>query len=286
MNYFDMASDPLNMAAERASLCLFLRGDIRPAQHAVALAAGPEELLGAAKTSCDKTPSWQGLAWITRVGWFIGGGAKPGQDEFVLPFADGEPMKSGTEKNIFDTLRERQWLPENSRANFEKNRFQSENGEVTIDAPANILTLDTPLTAGGFAPAGRKIETRAASIEVLDTDATVWVSSLDGKPIAVSQRLLVTHLTDLQNSDTRYGDRSRQVLLAWGHLPHLVRAGRAAVALRLANARQAKVYALAGTGKRLGEVAASVGAAGTLTIPLSVSADGKARMLYEVEIRD
>jgi len=286
MNYFDMASDPLNMAAERASLCLFLRGDIRPAQHSVAFTAESEELLRGAKTSCDKTPSWQGLAWLTRVGWFIGGGTKPAQDDFVLPFAQGAPMKGGTEKNIFDTLQAQRWLPENSRAQFEKNRFQSENGEVTIDAPANILTLDTPLTAGGFAPAGRKIETRAASIEVLDTDATVWVSSLDGKPVATSRRLLVTHLTDLQNSETRYGDRSRQVLLDWGHLPHLVRAGRAVVVLRLANAQQAKVYALAVTGKRLGQVAASVGGDGRLSIPLSVSADGQARMLYEVEIRD
>lgn len=285
MNYFDIASDPLNMAAERASLCLFLRGDIQPAKHAIALAAEPDELLRAAKTSRDKTPSWQGLAWITRVGWQLGSGAKPAPDSLALPFADGEPMKGGTEKTILESLRQRQWLPQNNRTDFTKSRFQSENGQVTIDAPANILTLDTPLTAGGFAPAGQKIETRAASIEVLDTDATVWVSSLDGKPIATSQRLLVTHLTDLQNSETRYGDRSRQVLLAWGHLPHLVHAGRAVVALRVANASRAKVYSLAVTGRRLGEVTATVGN-GTLSIPLSVSVEGKARMLYEVEIRN
>ncbi|MBN2508537.1 MAG: hypothetical protein JXQ71_17805 [Verrucomicrobia bacterium] len=83
------------------------------------------------------------------------------------------------------------------------------------------------------------IEARAASIQVLDTDATVWVSSVDGKPIATGRRLLVTHLADLQNSDTRYGDRSRQVLLPWGRLPHLVRGGRAVVALRVAHASRA-----------------------------------------------
>ncbi|MCX6903429.1 MAG: hypothetical protein NTW03_08120 [Verrucomicrobia bacterium] len=121
---------------------------------------------------------------------------------------------------------------------------------------------------------------------MLDTDATVWVSSLDGKTIATSQQLLVTHLTDLQNSETRYGDRTRQVLPDWGRLPHLVRAGRAVVVLRLANARQAKVFALAVTGKRLGQVAAKISGDGRLSIPLSVSADGQARMLYEVEIRN
>ena len=223
-----------------------------------------------------------GLAWLTRVGWSIN--TKSAPDTFSLPFT-GEAMKIDTGKTILNTLQERQWLPANNRTQFDKKRFQNENGEVTIDAPENILTLDTPLTAGGFAPAGRKIETRAASIEILDTDATVWVSSLDGKPISTSQRLLVTHLTDLQNTDIRYGDRTLQVLLAWGHLPHLVRAGKAAITLRLANASKAKVYSLAVTGKRLSEVPVKITTAGTLTIPLSVSADGKARMLYEVEIQ-
>ena len=282
MNYFDIASDPLNMAAERASLCLFLRGDIQPAKHAVSLTATADDLLRSANTSCDKTPSWMGLAWLTRVGWSIN--TKSAPDIFSLPFT-GEAMKSDTGKTILSTLQERQWLPANNRTQFDKKRFQNENGEVTIDAPENILTLDTPLTAGGFAPAGRKIETRAASIEILDTDATVWVSSLDGKPISTSQRLLVTHLTDLQNSEIRYGDRTLQVLLAWGHLPHLVRAGKAAITLRLANASKAKVYSLAVTGKRLSEVPVKNTPAGTLIIPLSVSADGKARMLYEVEIQ-
>ena len=63
-----------------------------------------------------------------------------------------------------------------------------------------------------------------------------------------------------------------------------MRAGRATVTLRLKNADRAKVHALAVNGKRIGEVAISAKEGGALSIPLSVSADGKARMLYEVEI--
>ena len=37
MGYFDMATDPLSQAAERASLCLFLRGDLQTAPHSVGL---------------------------------------------------------------------------------------------------------------------------------------------------------------------------------------------------------------------------------------------------------
>ncbi len=41
---------------------------------------------------------------------------------------------------ILDTLRERRWLPENNRTQFGKNRFQSENGEVTKMTRANEAT--------------------------------------------------------------------------------------------------------------------------------------------------
>lgn len=71
-------------------------------------------------------------------------------------------------------------------------------------------------------------------------------------------------------------------MLAWGRLPHLVRAMRATVVLRIEHAERAKVYALAVNGKRTGEVQTSV-AEGVISVPLSVSANGKARLLYEIE---
>lgn len=286
MYYFDVAADPLTQAAERAALCLFLRGDLQPAKHSVAITSTPEALLGSAKASGDRAPSWDRLAWLTRVGWKIGGTSHAAEAALPLAFPGGEsnPLAAGTEKTILDAFAGRRWLPADNRTDLKKNRIQSETGEVTVDAPEGILTLDTARTAGGFAPAGKRIETRAAAIEVLDTHATVWVSSLDGEPIARSKRLLVTHLTDLQNTGTRYADASRQLLLAWGQLPHLVRAGRATVTLRLQHAEWAKVYSLAVNGKRTGELEAKV-AGGALCVPLSVSADGKARMLYEIEVR-
>ncbi len=70
-------------------------------------------------------------------------------------------------------------------------------------------------------PPGRTIRTRdgVVAISMGASDATVWVSSLDGRPIAASRRLLVTHLTDLQNS--RYPVRR-------GIPPDASRVGRAA----------------------------------------------------------
>lgn len=285
MYYFDLAADPLNQAAERAALCLFLRGDLQPAKHAVAITATADDLLQRVRTACDKTPPWGGLAWLARVGWRIGTQPSPAPDLLPLAFPGGPTplFAAGQEAAIVDALRQRNWLPAANRADFEKYRFESPGRELTVDAAEHTLTVDTPRTAGGFAPAGKRIQTRAATIEIHDADATLWISSLDGEPIADSRRLLITHLTDLQNTGTRFADHRRQVLLAWGQLPHLVRAGRAQVTLRIKNAQRATVHALAVNGKRAGEIGADA-AGDALSIPLSVAAGGKARMLYEVEI--
>ena len=44
LDYFNMATDPLSQAAERASICLFLRGDMRAAPHSVTIAMTTRDL--------------------------------------------------------------------------------------------------------------------------------------------------------------------------------------------------------------------------------------------------
>jgi hypothetical protein len=69
--------------------------------------------------------------------------------------------------------------------------------------------------------------------------ATVWVSSLDGKPIESSSHLLLTHLTDIQNSGIEYADAALTTLIRWGSLPHIMRRGEARIELSLNAPRSA-----------------------------------------------
>jgi hypothetical protein len=117
-----------------------------------------------------------------------------------------------------------------------------------------------------------------------ESDATIWVSSVDGRPIAESRRLLITHLTDLQNSGARFGERARQTLLAWGGMPHLVMSGSATMEIRLADPGRATVYGLSTSGRRVGRIPAQV-RDGALVVPLSVAGNAGARILYEIEVR-
>ncbi|HEY3320522.1 MAG TPA: hypothetical protein VGP72_08655 [Planctomycetota bacterium] len=296
MNYFDMVTDPLGQASERASLCLFVRGDMKPAPHAVSVATTEQEAL-TTRPMPKLAPNWHWLAWVTKVGTQIGG--DPKSITALLPAGEASRTAAGPlaalqayqpdVPALMDLLKSKGILSASNPTDPTKNIFQSETGEITIDAGKNVMLLDTPRTAGGYAPAGQSIVTadKGVSISIQDSDATVWVSALDKEPISKSKRLLVTHLTDLQNTDIKYGEKARQTLLDWGKLPHLVRAGKAKVIIKNSNPNM-KVWALSTSGKRIGEVPRFAERAtrdpGIIEFTADVAGDaqGGARMCYEI----
>jgi hypothetical protein len=302
MGYFDVASDPLSQAAERASLCLFLRGDLCAAPHSVALVMTEADLARPAARIPTLAPRWHWMAWVTRVGTQVVPAAdKPLGHTAILPLGWQTPASAFKDQPVLAAdpyavsddrlvamLTERNVLRTEAAPDPAKKVYRSETGEVTIDAPQDMLVLDTPRTAGGYAPAGQIVAapTGGVRVEIAGADATVWVSALDQNPIRQSRRLLVTHLTDLQNTDIRYGEAARQTLLDWGRLPHLVRAGKAQVALQLERPAEYGVWALSPGGRRVAEVPAKV-EGGTLRFTADVAgnpAEG-ARMIYEVAVK-
>ncbi|MGC8666958.1 MAG: hypothetical protein ACP5VE_02415 [Chthonomonadales bacterium] len=281
--YFDLVTDPLNQAADRAAIFLFRRGDLQQAPHSIGLALSSAELLGNPQSARAYVPGWTSMAWITKVGGLPASGNQVRPDEVLSTSGANPPAyASGASEHLLRVLQEHGWSKE-SILDFRANRLRSETGQVSIDASRDVLTVDTPRTEGGFAPSGGRIETAHASITIRDTPATVWVSSLDDRPISRSRRLLVTHLTDLQNTGARFADKDRRILTDWGRLPYLVRAGRAEVALKLDGAADAIVWGLDTSGRRTERVPARV-IGGALLIPLNVNNNGSARMLYEVVV--
>ena len=234
LDYFNMATDPLGQAAERASICLFLRGDMRAAPHSVSVTMTDADFRRPPAQIPGLAPNWHWAAWLTRVGTqVVDDPARSLPHDLVLPLGwatpAGDSAEAGavraddpyqiTQEKLVELLRQRGILAANNPTDPGENVFQCETGEITIDGPRDRMTLDTPRTAGGFAPAGDSIRTvHGVQIAVQDTDATVWVSSLDDQPIPGSRRLLVTHLTDLQNTEIRYAERARQTLLDWGRV--------------------------------------------------------------------
>ena len=235
MGYFDLSGDPLSMAAERASICLFLRGDLPPLRRSLAL-----DLSSAALSRpIDGNPScgmrFPGLGWFARVGMTFDGAG----------IGDGVIRLDGLDGLAADPDRSRELLHLPKSANAWE---VAGDGAVKIDRAAGSFTIDTQRTSGGFAERGR-IDAGALTAEIGSVATTIWASSLDGRPLSTSNRILVSHLTDIQNNRIRYADSTRRILLEWGELPHIMRRGTATVAINV-GAGSFTVYSLASDGSR------------------------------------
>ena len=191
--YFDVATDPLGQAGDRASICLFLRGD-----------------LPAVGMDADVTAS----------------------------------------------------------------------PAFSLDRSRGSFALDTPKTAGGFTPSGR-LAAGVVAFDAGDVATTLWASSVDGRPLASSHRILVTHLTDVQANGNLYADEEKRVLLKWGAYPPVVRDGRARVELSVASPAAFTVWALETTGRRLAKVPSRV-IDGKLVFTANIRGPQDACLLYEL----
>lgn len=267
MNYFDMAADPLSLAAERASLCLFLRGDLAPLARSFALVIPPREALRMRDDLPLNHTRWPWLGWYAKLGTCVADAAPQG-----ATWSERFPGAYKLQPEAVRKLLAPDGAPGLPPAG---------DGAAMIDAAAGTLVINTPKTSGGFAERGI-LDAGALIFDVGDTAATVWVSALDNQPISTSSRLLLTHLTDVQNSGIRYAQQSRKVLLAWGELPHLVRSGKAEIRLAVKPAKDYKVYALSTGGRRVAEVP-SRAVKGRLAFTAAVDTQpGSATLLYEI----
>lgn len=295
--YFDLATDPLNQAAERATLCLFLRGDMEAAPRAAAMTFDPASISAGESTQGRVAPPWTALVSVLQVGTTLGDRADRVPADIALPDTDSAPQgaevvipgpyRGEAGEAILASLRERGWLDAENLTDLGRRRAQSAGNQFLMDGERDMMVLDTPRTAGGYAPSGETVRTAAADFAIGGgaEGATVWISSLDDQPIVASRRLLLTHLTDLQNTEIRYAERARQTLLAWGRLPHLVRSGEVRVTLRRDGGELPKVYVLATSGRRLRELPVRRDAGGALVLDISTRGEDGAQLMYELDFR-
>ena len=307
--FFDIAADPMQMASERASVCLFLRGDAAPLSctYAVTLPRtrldSPDEPI-----ATSAKPDWVWAAWCAQIGAVVDGG-----DAVSSPRNDGQtgaPLDS-ISAGPFDTA----FMKSADEAYRDLGLAKGGEvgaGAVRVDPARGTFLIETPRTCGLFAESGAHragplsvticdaqrpgandgalranddgalrqmtndghsaiaaegrtslppsaaCHSRAEGAPVIDrggaSAATVWASSLDGAPLPNARRILLTHLTDVQNTGVRYADEAMTVLTDFGRLPCLLRAGTAKIELCVESPASCHVYALDTAGRRRAEV--------------------------------
>lgn len=153
------------------------------------------------------------------------------------------------------------------------------NTRYLPDPQTGGLRVITPLTCGGFSEGG-DIDAGVLKVRVSGAPAAVWASSIDGKRLTESDRILLVHLTDVQADGTHYVDDSRKILYRLGR-GHLLQDGEAKIALAVADPSAYRAYGLDTTGKRTCEIPTSVR---NRHLVLTVSARGPTggRIYYEL----
>lgn len=126
-------------------------------------------------------------------------------------------------------------------------RGDANDGTVTTDATTGAMSFVSPMTCGGFVESGRLVA-GALAAEITGAPAAVWVSSLDGRSVSASRRLLLVHLTDVQSEGRVYAESARKTLLDWGR-GCLIERGTARISL--VQSADLSVWALDATGRRI-----------------------------------
>lgn len=213
--WFVTLSDPAGLATERAIKALYHRGDLQVTDT----------------TSVINVPySTSGLSDNRNVP-LVKNGA------LLKPFAMSNTTGASTlDTPILDGI--------SARA----------DGSVVADLFQQSLKINTPATCGVVANPGAVQTAGNLSVLLSSARASVWASSVDGAPLANSKRILIVHLTEVQNSGTTWSGDERSVVTNMGTLPHIARNGSAAITLTLQNPSTARVYRLDTSGRRIAAV--------------------------------
>ena len=216
--HFDLARDPLALASDRATLALYLRGDLAEAGTTLAVDYTDQVLDPAQGRGWRVNPGLPNdVAWTHRVGSVIRGRGAP----------DGATVIARNECETID--------PE---------RVAAPSAGVSIDRKRGTFAVATPRTCGVFARGGRM---EAGALRVVfgdethaESPATVFATSLDGAPLAESRRILVTHLTDCRARGFATTDELGSIILRWngagdpdGTMPLFLKEGTAQVSLEM-----------------------------------------------------
>ena len=261
IHYFDLSGDPLSLATERAAICLFLRGDLKPLEETYLLHLPKERLRTPEVPAPIATVRWPWVAWYAKTGSAL----------------HDDPIQgvrvAGTSPDVFSKTED--------EVRQELSYITKRALPVAIDSEKGTFAVTTPCTCGVFAEEG-KVSAGVLNVVLKGARATVWASSLDGAALSESKRILVTHLTDVLDSGTRFGDSRHRTLLSWGQLPHLMRNGTAHISLAVGK-NNYRVYALSADGSRRGVVPSSTDQTGRLRFVAKVDSDpDSATWLYEI----
>jgi hypothetical protein len=195
-DHFDMTLDPVKMAQMPVGAMLFLRGDVSAAKKTLTRSYSTDQISEAARLPRGEMPYYT-----------------PGFDKMI-------PLTHGSRVSCLDCK------PSLPAPLPPANPIVSDTGELawrTAEGKDGLVSIDTPRSQAlvGFVSANARVQTRNLSADISNRFATITLSSLDGKPINLSNRLLLTTTARDENTGSKW-DARRAMLTEWGTAPTLI----------------------------------------------------------------
>ncbi|MBI4977826.1 MAG: hypothetical protein HZC28_10100 [Spirochaetes bacterium] len=290
---FDLANEPISYLSEKIGLLFFLRGDVTPAKTLFPfvltdnyLTAG--EGMVSELWSAGFPSKYSTLGLFGQVGSFIAGGpaslpasaAAVGIQESINGTTGKTPYYMAGDTLIGKMLADG-ILP---AANFDTNRntIRSDTGQIVINGSNGTFSVVTGMSESFVLPDGTSLAGNIMSVKNEGHFATISAASVDGKKLADSSRILVTHLTDVKNSKIKFRNKAKTIEEEAGGPPMLVAYGKASITFTIANAASLKVFGCDISGRRIEEMKTQR-SGGALSFTAETIRDGKAKyMVYEI----
>jgi hypothetical protein len=231
---FDISLDPVRMTEMAAGALMFLRGDVKPARQTVERTYSREQVLDA------------GL---------LPGGLRPGSEQpyFTPGFPLALPLEHGVRVKSFDGPPTAQFTASSASP------IVSDTKELiwyTSDAKIGLLTVETDRAQAliGFIKANQKT-LKNLGADISNNFATIVLSSLDDKPLARAEKMLLNACSRVANTDQKWNEaHSGLGRGGQGHSPTLIEPVTGTVTLRgIEGAKSVSAAALDGSGKPIGD---------------------------------
>ncbi|MBI4978529.1 MAG: hypothetical protein HZC28_13705 [Spirochaetes bacterium] len=282
--------DPIQRAGQVLAALLYARGDVSPSPHTAAVTFTDAYLFSNANLTKYMSGDQSKLSLLCGFGLQYDGEKIAGLPEYrradlaMQPLATGagleitaafanvkETAAGGSMTALVAGMKERGILTADNISAPERGIFQSDTRELTMNTKEESLSVITPRTEGAAVKAGRSAVLENVSISATTAAAVCAVSSLDGKPVSESRRLLIVYSTDALNSGFEASD-DRVTLYNNGTLPVLMETGTVTFTIKNRECASMKLWALGIDGSRKEQLQAAGVSNGAVTITIDTAA--------------
>jgi hypothetical protein len=225
--WFDISNDPVKLANLAACAAMWHRQDVAAAEQTIARSYTTDEIIESLRMKRDQNRPF-----------------------FTPGFARSTALETGT-----------RWTLDGSPASefppaAAPGRIEARTGQLGwhhADRQKGLVLIDSPGTQGliGFVKAG-DLRTRNLAADVENDFCAIVLTSLDGKPIAESGRMLLAATSKYALTDSRWKE-DRQTYEEWGRGPMLIEPVSGLIMLEgLQGAKGVEARSLSAVGKPLG----------------------------------